>query len=72
MDHSFFDEDFDNCLFLTNELIKGNELREEDGIFYKKLISKIVEEKEKKRLERNENQKKYRQNRKRKNKEPDE
>ena len=67
LDHSLFDLDFDNCLYLTNELIKNNELREEDGVFYKKLISKNLEKKEQERIDRNLRQQKYRKNRKRKN-----
>ena len=52
--HSNFDEDIDNCILLTNLIIKEFELTEEDGEFYRKLLNKRyneIKEKEQKKKE---------------------
>ena len=37
LSHDLFDMDFDNCLYLTNELLKKRELDQKDREYYRKL-----------------------------------
>lgn len=37
-DHCYFDEDFDNCVMLTNELIRNNQLNDPDREFYRQFV----------------------------------
>ncbi len=48
-DHSHFDEDFDNCFMLTNELIRNNQLDDRDREFYKQFRQKRKLDGEKRR-----------------------
>ena len=50
----FFDLDFDNCMFLTNELLKKRALSDFDREYYKKIIQlrkNVFLEKKRKRKE---------------------
>lgn len=40
LDHQHFDEDFENCMLLTNQLIRVGALDKDDKIYYRKLLAK--------------------------------
>lgn len=42
LDQTKFDVDVDNCIYLTNEDIESNELKEEDRMFFKKYLKDLV------------------------------
>jgi len=48
LNHTYFDDDFEICVYLTNEHIQRTALHNEDAIYYKRwLLQKRSENKEK-------------------------
>jgi hypothetical protein len=64
-EHTNFDIDIDNCILLTNEHIKVNQLEEIDFTFYRKLIQEHKREYEVKQEKRQAQVAKYRINKRR-------
>ncbi len=62
LDHSHFDTDFDNCVFLTNEHIRANHpLAEGDRKFYHTVMQQRLEKYKKVREKRSKQNDQYRE-----------